>query len=113
MALKVDGGISNTRKEEPVIKKPEVKPSLLRNETPQSNASVYTNRIESNQQANVLRFKLNAQFSPALQQTPPNLTADQAQQKADEIIKNNGGKDNLNTDGVGRDLAALAKTNPA
>jgi hypothetical protein len=114
MVYKVDGGsVSNYRKEEPAIKKPEVKPAVSRTEPAVVNAAVYTNKSETNQLANNLKLKLNAQFAPALQQTPPTLTPDEAKQKADEIIKNNGGKDHLNTEGVGRDLADIAKTNPA
>ncbi|HVE55805.1 MAG TPA: hypothetical protein VNB22_03190 [Pyrinomonadaceae bacterium] len=114
MVYKVDGGgVSSSRREEPVIKKPEVKPAFIRNENPQTNAAVYTNRSESSNQANVLRFKLNAQFVAPARQTTPTITPQEAQTRADEIIKNNGGKDNLNTEGVGRDLAAIAKTNPA
>lgn len=114
MVYKVDGGgVSNTRREEPVIKKTEVKPAYIRNETPQTNAAVYTNRIDNTNQANVLRFKLNAQFTAPVRQTTPTITPQEAAQCADEIIANNGGKDNLNTEGVGQDLADIAGTNPA
>ncbi len=114
MVYKVDGGgVSSTPRTEPVIKKTEVKPAFIRTETPQTNAAVYTNRSENNNQANALRFKLNAQFAAPTQQTTPPITPQEAQTRADEIINNNGGKANLNTEGVGRDLAEIAKTNPA
>jgi hypothetical protein len=114
MVYKVDGGgVSSTRKEEPVIKKAEVKTDFIRKETPQTNAAVYTNRSENNTQANILRVKLNAQFSPVAKQVAPTITQDEAKQKADDIIKRNGGKDNLNTDNAGRELAEIAKQNPA
>ncbi|HEY0460698.1 MAG TPA: hypothetical protein VGC97_16290 [Pyrinomonadaceae bacterium] len=114
MVYKVDGGsISNTRSEEvPVIKKTEVKPSFVRKEPAPAAAAVYTNRSDTNNRANVMRLKLNAPFTAPVRQTPT-ITPQQAQSRADEIIKNNGGKDNLNTEGAGRDLAAIAKTNPA
>ena len=113
MVYKVDGGGSVTpRREEPVYKKPEIKPAVV--DTPQTNAGVYTNRRESNVQANVLRTRLNAQFAVApARQTTPTITPQEAETRADEIIRNNGGRDNLDTEGVGRELAAIAKTNPA
>jgi hypothetical protein len=115
MVYKVDGGgsVSNTRSEEPVIRKPEIKPRFIRNETPRANAAVYTNRGDRTNQANVLRFKLNAQLAAPLPPTTPTITRLEAEQRADEIIGTNGGKDNLNTEGVGRELAEIAKTNPA
>lgn len=113
MVYKVDGGGSVTpRREEPVYKKPEVKPAVVN--TPQTNAAVYTNRSESNNQASVLRTRLNAQFAVAPAQQPtPTITPQEAATRADEIIRDNGGKDNLDTEGVGRELASIAKTNPA
>lgn len=114
MVYKVDGGgVSSTRREEPVIKKTEVKPSVTQTETPQTNAAVYTNRRDNINQANILRVKLNAQIAAPVTQTTPTITPQEAEQKADEIIKQNGGKGNLDTEGVGRDLAEIAKTNPA
>jgi hypothetical protein len=114
MVYKVDGGVSGIRREEPVIKKPEVKPAVVRNDNPQTNAAVYTNRSDTDNQAGVLRVRLNSQFAAApARQVTPTISPAEAQQRADDIIKANGGKDNLNTEGVGRDLAAIAKTNPA
>src|SRR5215213_11719607 len=115
MVYKVDGGGSaaSTRREEPVIKKAEVKPASIRRENPETNAAVYTNRIDSGNQANVLRIRLNAQFAAPVRQTTPTITPQEAAARADEIIRSNGGKDNLNTEGVGQDLAEIARTNPA
>ena len=115
MVYKVDGGGSVTpRREEPSIKRAEVKPQFTRQENPQTNAAVYSNRSDTTNQANVLRTRLNAQFAvaPAQQATPP-MTAQEAEARADEIISGNGGRDNLDTEGVGRDLAEIARTNPA
>ena len=95
MVNKVDGGglAANTRREEPVAEKPEVKPGPISRETPQTNAAIYTNRSESTNQANFLRTKLNAQFTaPATAPTPP-VTPEEAAQKAEDIIKTDGGKD--------------------
>jgi hypothetical protein len=115
MVYKVDGGgVSGTRREEPVIKKAEIKPDFIRHETPRTNAAIYTNRSDSTNQANVLRVRLNARFTAApVRPTTPTITPQEAAQGGDEIIRNNGGKENLNTEGAGRDLAAIAKTNPA
>jgi hypothetical protein len=114
MVYKVDGGAASTRSEEPVIKKTEVKPQLVRKENPETNAAVYTNRRDSSNQANFLRVRLNAQFAVApVRQTAPTITPQEAETRADEIIRRHGGKDNLDTEGVGRELAAIAKTNPA
>ena len=111
---RVDGGVSGTRKVEPVVKKPEVKPNLVRsNNDPTTNAAVYASRNDNNQQANLTRFRLNALVSPTVSQTAPTITEDEARQRADEIIAANGGKDNLDTEGVGRDLAEIARQNPA
>ncbi len=113
MVYKVDGGsAASTRREEPVIKKPEVKPAFIRRENPETNAAVYTNRRDNSNHANVLRVRLNAQFAAPVRQTPI-ITPQEAATRADEIIRSHGGKDNLDTEGVGRDLAAIAKTNPS
>lgn len=109
--LKVDGGTSSdVRREEPNYQKPEVKTNLARRDEPATNGSVYANRSDSNLQANVVRLKLNVQVTASA--TAP-LTQAQAEQRADEIIAANGGKDILDTEGVGRDLANLARQNPA
>ncbi|HEX8368799.1 MAG TPA: hypothetical protein VF604_09670 [Pyrinomonadaceae bacterium] len=111
MALKVDGGASsNVRREEPDYKKTEVKSNLFRRDET-SNGAVYANRSDNNLQANVVRFKLNVQVNANA--AGPTLTQTQARRRADEIIANNGGKDNLNTEGAGLDLANLARQNPA
>lgn len=114
MVYKVDGtsGI-NPRREEPVINKPVVKPQTVRTENAETNAAVYANRSDTTNQANFLRVKLNTPFAVApARQTPP-ISPTEAAQRADEIISDNGGKDNLNTEGVGQDLAEIARTNPA
>jgi hypothetical protein len=109
--LKVDGGgTSNVRREEPDYKQPEVKTNLVRRDDSTTNGAVYANRSDGNLQANVVRFKLNVQVTT--QTGAPTLTPTQAQQRADEIIADNGGKSNLDTEGVGRDLANLARRNP-
>ena len=112
MALKVDGGASsNVRREEPDYKKNEVQPTLGRRNEPTTDGAVYARRSDGNLQANVVRFKLNVQVSA--QAAAPALTQTQARRRADEIIAGNGGKDNLDTEGVGRDLANLARGNPS
>src|SRR5688572_15811749 len=98
MVLKVDGGVSPIRREEPVTPKPVVKPAVTTSENPQTNAAVYTNQSNSNNQAGILRTRLNAQFTP-VQQTPTPLTPQEAETRADQIIADNGGKDNLDTEG--------------
>src|SRR5687768_13644079 len=105
MVYKVDGGVARPQSEEPVIKKPEVKPNLIRDHNSTTNAAVYASRNEGHHQANLTRFRLNAQVSPTVNQTTPTITPAEARQRADEIIAANGGRDNLDTEGVGRDLA--------
>lgn len=113
MALKIDGGVSPIRREETVTPKPVIKPAVTNSENPQTNAAVYTNRSETNNQAGILRNRLNAQFTTPVQQTPTPLTPQEAEVRANEIIADNGGRENLNTEGVGEDLAEIARTNPA
>jgi hypothetical protein len=113
MVYKVDGGgAASVRREEPVIKKAEIKPAFTRRETAETNAAVYANRSASNNQANVLRARLNAPFAAPVRQVPT-ITPQEAQTRADELIRSNGGKDNLKTEGVGRELATIAKSNPS
>lgn len=112
--FKVDGGSSTINKQTYTVKKPALKPTDTNTNTnPQTNAAVFAKSNQTTQQANLLRFKLTAQFSPTAAKSTPTITPQEAQQKADEIINNNGGRDNLNTDGVGRDLADIARQNPA
>ncbi|HYP51129.1 MAG TPA: hypothetical protein VEQ34_09325, partial [Pyrinomonadaceae bacterium] len=100
----------NVRREDADYKKTEVQSNQIRRDET-TNGSVYANRSDGNLQANVVRFKLNVQV--AAQTGAQSLSQTQARQRADEIIANNGGKDNLDTEGVGRDLANLARQNPA
>ncbi|HEX8734230.1 MAG TPA: hypothetical protein VF721_02835 [Pyrinomonadaceae bacterium] len=112
MALRVDGGASsNVRREEPDYRKTEVGTNLVRREDSTTNGAVYARRGDGNLQANVVRLKLNVQVTT--QANAPTLTQTQASRRADEIIAANGGKGNLNTEGAGRDLANLARQNPA
>lgn len=117
MALKVDGGSSTVQTQPEKVIKPTVKPTTANvSSNPDTNASVYAKQSQNTQQAGILKVKLNAQFTntstTAVGQTPT-LTPQEAEAKADQIIADNGGKGNLNTDGVGRDLAEIAKQNPA
>ena len=113
--FKVDGGGSSTINQQTfTVKKPTVKPTETNTNTnPQTNAAIFAKSNQTTQQANLLRFKLTAQFRPTAATSTPTITPTEAAQKADEIIKNNDGRDNLNTDGVGRDLADIARQNPA
>jgi hypothetical protein len=114
MVYRVDGGVSSTRSAEPVVSKPEVKPNLVRNTNESTtNAAVYASRNANSQQADLTRFRLNAQSSPTVTQTAPPLTQEEARERADRIIADNGGKDHLDTEGVARDLADIARQNPA
>ncbi|HEY8561478.1 MAG TPA: hypothetical protein VIL74_13970 [Pyrinomonadaceae bacterium] len=114
MVYKVDGtSAANTRREEPVVRKPEVKPQTTRTENAETNAAVYANRSATTNQANVLRIKLNASFAVEPARRTPTITTTEAARRADEIIRDNGGKDDLDTEGVGRDLAEIARANPA
>lgn len=111
MALKVDGGASSSvRREETDHKKTEVKSNPIRRDET-TNGAVYANRSDNNLQADVVRLKLNVQVGANA--AAPTFTQAQARRRADEIIAANGGKDNLDTEGVGRDLANLARQNPA
>lgn len=115
MAFKVDGGagVSNIRREESVIKKIEVKTQVFRHETSSNNASVIANKLDSTDRAEMMRARLIRRFSAPVTQAVSTLTSQEAAQKADEIINRNGGKNNLDTEAVGRELATIAKTNPA
>lgn len=115
MSSKVKGEVSNVVNEVSVVKTPEVKKTPARSESsPLSNAAVVAKKNDGNFQANMRQAALYAQAGgTALTQITPKLTPAEATQKADEIIKNNGGRDNLNTDNVGRDLTEIAETNPA
>ncbi|MGI8554866.1 MAG: hypothetical protein ACR2LT_00700 [Pyrinomonadaceae bacterium] len=114
MVYKVDGGSSAIPRKDLIVKKPADKPAEINKiPNPKKEAGVYANRDQNNQQANILKYKLEAQFILPADVPIPKITPAGAQSKADEIIAKNGGKDNLNTDNVGRDLANIAHQNPA
>ena len=114
MVYKVDGGSSAIPRKDLTVKKPAEKPAEINKiPNPKKEAGVYANRDQNNQQANILKYKLNAQFILPADVPIPKITLAEANSRADEIIAKNGGKDNLNTDNVGRDLADIARQNPA
>lgn len=111
--MKIEGGVSGARKEVTVVKTLEVKTTNVRNESPVNNGAVIAKKNDGNFQANMRQSALYAQTGTVAAKSAPTITPDEARQKADEIIKNNGGRDNLNTDNAGRDLADIARQNPA
>ncbi len=112
--LKVDGGSSTIQRQPETVTKPTVKPATTNTTSnPEINAAVYAKNDQISLHANIVRFKLNAQISTTAAQTTPTLTQQEAVERANQIIADNGGKGNLNTDGVGRDLAEIARQNPA
>ena len=116
MAFRVDGGGgSPSINRKPIeVKKPEIKPLRANVESNgETNAAVYANRGQNNLQANFVRFRLNAQLAAPAAGTTPTITQQEARARAERIIENNGGRDNLNTDNVGRELADIARQNPA
>ena len=120
MAFKIDAGKSFVPK---IIKPKLPEPQQVTPQTfsPTDNGSVLNNRATNDYHAKSIKSQLTANFfqtqPPAIvaQQAivEPTLTQQQVEQRAEEIIDNNGGKDNLNTDDVGRDLAEIAIQNPA
>lgn len=112
MAVKIEGAAQAARREQIEVKKPAAKPAEFKPEIRQNNTSVNTNRAETNERAVQLRTQLNARFEkPAA--VAMSVTPQEAETTADEIIERNGGRDNLDTDAVGRELAEIARTNPA
>ncbi|NJM52561.1 MAG: hypothetical protein HC846_03660 [Blastocatellia bacterium] len=108
---KIDGGNFKVKTQEISIKKIEIKQSVTVTNNPVSNNAVSAKRFEANYQANLRQFALNANVT--LANFNPTLSPTEAKAKADDIIRNNGGKNNLNTEAVGQELAEIAKTNPA
>lgn len=117
MAFKIDQAKSLIQKQfkaQNITPKPRIpfKPS-----TPTDNSAVYVKRSENNTLATTVKQKIKLQFaqtnSTNVNQIAPTITPQEATDRADEIIKNNGGKNSLNTDNVGRDLAEIAKQNTA
>ncbi len=100
--------------------KPTIKPQTTTSykpSNPTENSAVFTKQSDNSFQATAVKQRINLQFAQtngitAFKATQT-ITPTQAQERADEIIKNNGGKDELNTDNVGRDLGEIAKQNPA
>jgi hypothetical protein len=115
MAFKVDGGGASqevrNRNEQQTVNKPEVKPQVAGNENPASTGAVRAKQNDINYQANLRQTRLYAQTG-GTNDTPP-ITETEAERRADEIIDNNGGKGDLNTDNAGRDLAEIARQNPS
>lgn len=117
MAFKIDQIKSAIQKQiQPKIEKPKVANSFSPT-SPQANAAVYTKKADSSFQATAVKQQLNANYvannTITAFSATPTITQQEAEQRADEIIQNNGGKENLNTDGVGNDLAEIARQNPA
>ena len=112
MALKIDGGASSVRREETTVRRTEVRAEFVRRESPAANSAVHAKLSDANFQANVRQARLYAQSS-SQPSTAPTITRDEARRRADAIIADNGGRDNLDTDGVGRALADEARSNPA
>lgn len=85
--LKVDGGGSSTIQRQPeTVLEPSVKPANTNtSSTQETNASVYANSNQNSQTANLIRFKLNAQFTTTAARTTPTITPQEAQQKAGGI----------------------------
>lgn len=125
MALKVDGGGSNTAaitKQNVEVKKAEVKTTTTTTTTtsvknnvsnPETNGAVYANQDNNTQRADLIKARVNPQLQPTALRSTPTIEPEEAENKANEIISNNGGKDNLNTDAAGQQLAEIAKDNPA
>lgn len=112
--LKIDGGSSKIHKQTETVTKPKFKPSTTNSGSrPDTNAAVYAKGNQNTQHASLLKFKLNTQVALSAAQKAPTITPQEAEDRANQIIADNGGKGNLNTDGVGRDLAEIARQNPA
>ncbi len=82
--------------------------------TPTQNSAVYAKRSDNDFQATAIKRQLTVRFAANnFTNSAPTLSPTQAEQKADEIISDNGGKNDLDTEGVGRSLAGIALQNPA
>ena len=121
MALKVDGGGGNTAaitKQNVEVKKAEVKTTTTTSvknnvSNPETNAAVYANRDQNTQRADLIKARVNPQLQSTALRSTPTIEPQEAETQANEIIENNGGKENLNTDAAGQQLAEIAKQNPA
>lgn len=121
MALKVDGGGSaaitkqNVEVKKAEVKTTEVKTTSVKNNvsSAETNAAVYANRDQNAQRADLVKSRVNPQLQTTALRTTPTITPQDAETRANEIIESNGGKDDLNTDAAGQQLAEIAKDNPA
>ncbi|MDH3493347.1 MAG: hypothetical protein OEM82_07350 [Acidobacteriota bacterium] len=77
--------------------------SVVKSTAPSANAAVTAKKASWNLHAAVAKQNLRNSYTAS---TTP-------RERADEIIKNNGGRDNLNTDNAGRDLGVMAVSDPA
>lgn len=115
MVLKVDGGSSAINKQNTEITKPAVKTAEVKTSvsSPTTNASVYANQNQNTLRADLIKSRVNPQAQTTALRSTPTITAQDAETRAGEIIETNGGRDDLNTDAAGAQLAEIAKQNPA
>lgn len=112
--MKIEGvSIAKIAKKEETVVRTTIKTQVQRLETARDHASVIVAKHDLNSAANLVKARLTNAFAAVAKPAAAPLSADEAKAKADAIIASNGGRDNLDTEGVGRDLAEMAKTDPA
>ena len=111
MAVTIDAGGSAARKTSNFVSKAAntvakaTKTAVATRTSPTANGAVTARQADFQQRATIVKHNLATTYTAT--QTPS------PQEQADQIVENNGGRNRLDTDNAGRDIAAIAVSDPA